>query len=471
MDGEPSLLRLALGAAFVLAAGASIAFGLGLGARRRLRRPAFLAIAWVLGLSILVPLLLLSGLAGLPVRAWGLALLAVGVAALGWYFRWRRPAAPESPAPAPFPTEAGPRWLALASRAVLVAAVAVFAWKVAIWPVWGWDHHAMWGVKARRMVVDGRLDLSFLASDGMRDARPDRPIGFSAMPLLLTLGGLPDDRTFKLLHLSLGLSLLVLLREGLARVGLRGSAADALTAWAAALPLFWDTEALGQAEMPLALWLVAAAVLLLPSRRETGAPRFAGWAGGIVLGFLPWIKQEGSTLAAVLAVAAIACLPREAWGRALRSMLPPTLLLGGLNLWFYQTQLAPGVGFTSGDPLARLAERLPAAASLVAYMARSFLLPDALGFWLAFALALGVALWQRRTLALGLAGVVTAQLLIYMAVTFIVFLPPRAHVDAAFSRIIAALMPLAMLAVGAVLAPRESRRPVRARPLRPEDAF
>ncbi len=469
MAGEPTLLRLLAGTALVFAAGASVAGALGLGRRLGFMPwgPAFAALAWVLGFSLAVPLLLLSGLAGLPIRPWSVAGLLLVLVLGSWLLvRWLARAAPAEPEPTAAEPRAAaaaePRWLAIAARAVLLAALALFVWKMAVWPVWGWDHHAMWGVKARRMVVEGRLDLAFLATEEMRDARPDRPLGYSAAPLLLTLGGLPGERAFKLLHLGCGLALLALLREGLLRLRLGTSAAEALTAWAAALPLFWDTEAVGQAEMPLALWAVATTVLLLPAHAYPGARRAAWTAGGVALGFLPWIKQEGLTLAALLALALVVASPREGrstwWRLRLRELhwlLPPAFALTGASLWVYFTQLPPGVGFTAGDPLARLSERLPEAASLLAYMGRSFLLPDALGFWFAFAAAVAAALWRRSRLALALAAVVAAQVLIYTASTFIVYLPPRAHVDAAFSRILAALMPLGMLVIGATLAPAQ----------------
>ena len=59
--------------------------------------------------------------------------------------------------------ERWPRPVVLQARIALISAVALFLVKVVLAPLWSWDHFAIWGLKSRRMVVQGRLDLGFLA--------------------------------------------------------------------------------------------------------------------------------------------------------------------------------------------------------------------------------------------------------------------------------------------------------------------
>jgi hypothetical protein len=448
-------------AASVLAAAVGVAALVPVWWRRRRSPPdpaCHLAVAWTTGLALLVPPLLVAGLWHLPLTAATLAAAALLLAALLSAARRRSGVAAWlpllTPLAEPAATGGWERLLRRASWAVLAAALGVAAWKVAAMPLWSWDHYAIWGVKAERMLLGGRLDLSFLHTRAMVDSRPDYPLGLPLAWRYLALGARPGAAGYKLLHGVFALALVVVLRRGLA--GLSGSTplANALTAWAVAMPLFWDTALVGVAEVPLALVATVAAVLLAVGRGED-----ARWGAGIALGFLPWIKAEGLVLALLLGALGLGAGAGEEETPAWRRRLPvalPALVGIALALWIGTTQLAPAVGFFSGDPLARAAERLPRGGEILGWMGRMLTAPDALLFWPLFALAALVAALRRRALALRLAGVVAVQLALYMGVTFFVYLPPRMHLDASFGRITAALVPLGMLALGAALGPKEA---------------
>lgn len=430
---------------------------------RRRRSPpepvCHLAIAWTTGLALLVPPLLVAGLWHLPLTAATLVAAALFLAALLSAARRRSGGAAWLPLLTPLAEPAtGGVWgrlLRRASWAVLAAALGVVAWKVAAMPLWSWDHYAIWGVKAERMLLGGRLDLSFLHNQAMVDSRPDYPLGLPLAWRYLALGARPGAAGYKLLHGLFALALAVVLRRGLA--GLSGSTplANGLTAWTVSMPLFWDTALVGVAEVPLALVATVAAVLLTVGRGED-----ARWGAGIALGFLPWIKAEGLVLALLLGGLGLFAGAGEddlpAWRRRLPVALPALVGIG-LALWIRATQLAPAVGFLSGDPLARAAERLPYWLEILGWMGEMLVAPSSLLFWPLLAVAALVAALRRRGLALGLAGVVAVQLALYMGVTYFVYLPPRMHLDASFGRITAALVPLGMLALGAALGPREPR--------------
>jgi hypothetical protein len=448
------------------------------------------------GLAVLIPAALLAGIAGLPLGAGSLAGLALLLAGLllvarrcGGGASGDMPVAGTLRA-AVTVGEAGPepgaRLVARLAALALLAAIALLVGKVAAMPLWSWDHYAIWGVKARRIVAEGRLDLAFLKSQEMVDSRPDYPLGLPLAWRVLELGGSPSAAGYKLIHLGFGLALLVLLRQGLAALGTGPPLADGLAAWTACLPLFWDTEAVGLAEMPLALWAVAATLLLVPAVGRPGEPLHVGRsvAAGLARGLLPWIKQEGWTIALLLGVVALqrrswlGRLGRAAWRPALPTEEPrraagrpgkrhgtrlrspaaalavlsaPFLVLAGLERWIAAAFLPPGVPFLSGEPLARLAERLPQAPELLARMGSYLVLPDALGFWPALAAAAVLAVVRRNGTALALAAVVAGQLALYVVLPFLAYLPPEMHLDASFSRVTAALMPLGVLAIGAAL--------------------
>lgn len=470
--------------------------------------PGRVSLAWVLGVSLLAPAALLAGLAGLPLAPWSLLGIGVTLACalrlahagfaregLATGSRYRTPEATgESPPDDRFSLEVEPqRSLLWISRLVLAGAVIAVAWKVAAMPLWSWDHFAIWGVKARRMVAEGSLDLAFLRTQEMVDSRPDYPLGLPLAWRVLALGAAPTAAGYKLAHGLFGLALLALLRRGLGGLGNPAPLANALTAAAACLPLFWDTEAVGLAEMPLALWTLAAAVLLLelaPQPAEAcGGPSSLALPAGLALGFLPWIKPEGASLAVFLGLAGLALAIRRDPGepeapltargpepaakrmarrgpaqrlaacRGLAGAAAAGLVLVAVERTIAALHLAPGVSFLSGDPLARLGERLPRAGELLARMGSTLLARDTLGFWVAFGAALLGAALRRRAVAAALAGAVLGQLALYAALPFLVYLPPEQHLDASFARVTAALMPLGLLAIGAAVGSGPLARP------------
>ena len=405
-----------------------------------LGRPATLALAWLLGLALLAPLALALGLLGIPLRPWSLVPLALGAAGVAWLIARR------SSGEAAVPQFTAPEQPALlwAARAVLAAAILLALLRVAVMPLWSWDHHAIWGVKARRLAAEGGVSLTFLNTPEFKDARPDYPLGFPTAALVHAWGRPPSPLAFKAFHLLASLALLALLAAALRVSGAGRAAALVLTAWVAAMPLFWDTEAVGQAEMPLALVSVAALTLLLLTRTQPALAPLAGLA----LGFLPWIKHEGWPLAVALGAWGLWSAAGGARRTLLQHLAAGALPLVALERLVAFLFLPPGVGFFSGDPLARLGERLPQAGSILAAMLRHLAAPEALGLWLLLPFVLVALALRRDHLALGLALVVGFQLALYMVISFGVYLPPLDHIRASFPRITAALAPLAVVLVG-----------------------
>ena len=407
------------------------------------------AVAAATGFALLVPLLALCGVAGLPIRAWTIVAIALGTAV---FLRTRLARAPSSEAaalsPAPLPG---------LSVTALVPAMAfgAFAWKISRVPVWCWDHYAVWGMKSRRMIWAGLLDLDFLQIVPFSRMNAEYPVGLPLGWRVLTLGRPLTELDVKLCHVLFAAAVVLLVRRSLLERGVEVWWADGLAALAAISPLFWDTESLGIAEMPLAAAALAGACLAL---RPDGFRGRGAFTTGLVLGSLPWIKKEGLSLSLLLLAVGLLSResPRERRWRGI--LLAPSVwaALAGGALLFEWTVLRPSPGFFAGSWLDRVESRLPHAWVVISAAARELLAPDWYGFWLLFPLGVLLAIVRRRLAALALSGAVLIQAAIYVSVYFGTYLEPVAHVHSSFFRLMAALLPLAALAVGLAFAPRET---------------
>jgi hypothetical protein len=390
---------------------------------------------------------------GLPIRA---RVLVAGelLLALGFrLFRFRRSTPGISAEPPPI---AG---IGRLSFLVLGASFLVAAGKWLEVPLWSWDHFAIWGMKARRMVQDGILDLGFLRLSGFQYSVTDYPVGLPLAWRVLALA-LPEEPFFRAAQVLLGLGLVLLLRRVALRIADSRALADILAALLCASPLYWDTEGLGLADLPLAFFAVASIALVLKARDRL-APV---WVAGLVIGFLSWVKTEGVLLALLLLVFGAFLLlrgrPPDA-GR-LASLALPAILLNSASFLVARYLLSPGVSFFWGDWRGRAASRLRHPGEIVALLGKELLRKEWLGLWVVFALGLLTCLLTGRALPSLLFGIVFLMLGSYSAVYFATYLDPRQHIENSFFRIAAALVPLGMAAIPFALeSSRRGHRPNR----------
>jgi hypothetical protein len=475
-----TLLRIALSSA------AAIAGGLPLVAPRGRPAAGDLAAAWTLALGNAAVLALAAGLAGMPLSAPAFLVLLIAPGAAAVALRRRqprptggagepvppgfdgsgsakgamaagipvatRPAAAES-APGRSGSDSALLWL---TRIALACALAVLIWKYVQAPLWGWDHFAIWGVKARRMLQGGHLRLDFLAS--LYQTRTDHPLGIPMAWLVLTLGRAPTPAVFKLLHTLFALALVAILRTAVQLLTSFPALGNAAAAALAVSPLLWDTEIVGLCEVPLALWALAALLLLLPRAGEPLARRHF-WLPSLAVGFLPWIKQEGLVLGLQLLLLGALLLARR--GRriampGLAQLAAPALLLMAGALAMQRFILPPGVSFFVGPWLQRGLARLPMTFAILRQCAGDLLEPDWLGFWILLTLATCVAAVTRKTLTLALAAVVWSQVLLYVLTAYFSYIYPPEHLRAAFFRICGPLVPIGLLAMAALLRNQQS---------------
>lgn len=463
-----SALDLGIGTILALLVGWSLLRPLGSRSGRLAAfSPGGLSLALVFGITLLVGIgfpLARLGMPVIPGAIGGLAIL-LSTACLV-FFHFRRPRPPFLGLEEEAPGDGTSRLAGL----LVVAGLALFLVKIGFAPLWTWDHFAVWGMKSRRMVVDGALDLGFLDLGIFRRSEAHYPLGLPFAWRLLALGAVPGDLAFKVCHALFGLALVAVTRQGLLLASGSRRIANGLTAWLAVSPVLWDTIGLGHADLPMALWAITVLVLVLGA---IGAPEGAGrqaqtapgtafplGLAGVAAGFLPWIKQEGLLLALTLLAASALLLWRSRLPnrprRLLELGLPAGVTLAASRL-AANVARTHGVDFFAGSWWVRAAIRVPHFQVILRAAAGELFAADWLGIWIAFFLTAAICVVSRARRRPGtgtaavLCGLVGALLAVYVAVYFVTVLPPMEHLRGSFFRILSPLTPLALVAVAALL--------------------
>jgi hypothetical protein len=345
-----------------------------------------------------------------------------------------------------------------ATRLLVLGGLGLLAWKTLVLPLWSWDHFAMWGAKARMMAAGG-LDLGFLHGPFGHPSRPDHPLGLPALWLLFSAFRVPGESLFKLSHVLFGVALAGCFFGAARRLGASGWLATLLTAFVSVSPLYGDSEMAGLAEMPLALWVCAAAAWL--ARGPLG--RRAALAAGITIGFLPWVKQEGWPLALLLLAAALLWNPgNQPTTGSVRSAAwigTPVLALSALALAYQRLVLPADAGFVGGGWGQRALDRLVELPATLRVAAGELFAADWLGFWWVMLLVPALAILRRNRAAMILASVVWIQAALYFMMCFLSFAPPADQLRAAFYRTCSVLVPLGLLSIAALSRPSRASGP------------
>ncbi len=416
------------------------------------------AVGWclaVVGGGLLTQLGLVDHIGG------GLALLLWGLAMAAAVTVRARDGGPEGGRPG-----SGPDTLQLAAAALAVTGLGLVAWKVLLAPLWSWDHVAIWGFKARYLAEGGALA-------GFADvptSAPHYPLGVPAATALLGAGGALDATLFKVLHLTLVAAAALLTVAASGALGAPRWAQPWLALGVALLPLFWSTEILGLAELPLALALALALVHLAPA--TSGSVRDRRWRHvllfALALGALAFSKDEGLALAVLLLAVACGLVYRRQGPRGAALFLAPGVAL--LALARVSLPLTEhGTGFADGDWRSRLSERLQAPGDILSASATELLRAESGWVWLAATLG-GVWLLVRAARAWSVArrerapspplaplpllvlGVMGVQCTAYVAIYFVTYLDPEPHIISSLARI-ATPLELGLLAALAAAIP------------------
>lgn len=372
----PVLLAFALAIPMLLG-GALVAAALRRGPALEMGQLA--ALAWILGAGAVTLGELWLGALGFP-AALRLAVLATcGVAAGAWLLlAWRRRASAArrdllAPTRAvrnsPWSPFEGLMAVALAAQVVLVAILAV-GQPLSIWD--GWAH---WGMKARTIFLEGGVTPAVYADLTRASTHLAYPLH---VPLLdsWVYGwlGVPDDRLVGAIGLATFVALLAFSFGTLRRWGLERGAALAITAVLGSLAHVWRLAAAGYADVPAALLLAAAVVLLVEwlERGGTGALVL----GAATAGLLGWTKMEGLVLLVILlalmVAAAFAASEAALRRRARQAIVGLTVLGVALSggWWAFALGHAPDLAEydVAISTLLANAERLPTIVSMQAAM-------------------------------------------------------------------------------------------------------
>lgn len=334
----------------------------------------------------------------------------------------------------------------LAAQIVIVVVVAVGR------PLWGWDSWATWGIKSRTIFLEGSITPTLFADPSRGPTLLGYPLLFPLVEAWLYAWlGAPDDRLVGLIAVLFYLGLIAVFHAAVCRRGIEPRVALAATTALATTPLVVGLSAMVFADIPLALLMLIGTVYFV-EWVEGGAPGTLAIAA-IASGLMPWTKREGLALLAAIVAAVIVAgwKSRRAWiGGA--ALVGSAALLSGPWWFVVATNRVQFLDFQPVGPTAFWSNlsRLPTIARLEL---TSFASPDWNFLW-PLAAIFALVHWRmlvrpsratsRFAVALPLAVVfyISGTSLGYV---FSTYAPYQQHVLTSFYRLLAQVLPLAVL--------------------------
>lgn len=415
------------------------------------------ALAWALGTgAVSLALFALNGL-GLSVPA-QIVVLAIGLGAVGLALGWGtlriglRHRAARGPA-APPPSTLGRAHLIQGLLSGLIGVEVAYVALLAVGrPLIVWDSWVNWALKARIILLDGRITAAAFSDPSRLVTQLDYPL-LAPLVQVWTFGwtgtGALDDRWAGVPAVGFFLALLGVCYSLLRRFGAGRTVALALVAALGAMVHIYLLAALVFVDVPLTLYAASAggyAALWLRTRNR-GALAIAALAGGL----LPWTKREGLILLAMLCLALLLAhgRRRRAW-LAVGAFAGAALALSGPWWAFVAANRIPNVAFLpiNWATFQANAGRLPVIAR---YELQSLLSVNWAFVWpVVAALALPATRGRQRwrvSFFLPLAGLLY---LVTMGLGYVFsdFVPYQQHILSSIDRILAHVLPLAMLWLG-----------------------
>jgi hypothetical protein len=348
-------------------------------------------------------------------------------------------------------------WLLLAALGITLLCVLIIAVGQ---PLHYWDSWTIWGFKARTIFLEQRISPALYSDPSHAITHPDYPLRVPLVEAWLYQWlGAPDDRLAGLLALGDYTALIAISYGYLLRNGLSTQRALLAAAVIGTMPALALLAAEVYADVPLALYaLIAACYLYEWSER---GKRGALYVGAMGAGFLPWTKREGWILLAAilfaLLVVSFAARNRDRMRRAFFGALAGGLAPAVIAAPWYVFTLREGVSSTDFLPLtlATLGANLDRIPTIARVILGDLLNPE-WSFVIPLALAvLLILIWRGRERA-PLVFFLLAALLYIVAISFLfvwsAFTPFVSHVLSAGYRLIAQVLPLAVIALGITIA-------------------
>lgn len=323
-------------------------------------------------------------------------------------------------------------------------------------PLAGWDGWTSWGMRARTIFLEGGVTPAVYADPSRASTQPGYPL---LTPLLQAwlYGwlGVDDDRLAGVVLWLYYAALVGLVYGAVRRRGAANSRLRPLLAAAAVASIPWLVTLTGFAYVDGALAALAAvAALYLVDWLESGA-RGALVLAVVAAGLMPWAKQEGLVLAAVLLLAALLVHPpwrsRRGWAAAAAGAAAALTTAG---VWrIMAAGSPPSVAYlplaaeTLQENLNRVPEIWRTVRSVLASAEFSFVWPVALLFGLS---TLALPAWQRRAVWRSEATLLPLASVLYLAMVSATYLlsafqPYQQHVLASFFRLASQVVALPVI--------------------------
>ncbi len=348
--------------------------------------------------------------------------------------------------------------------ALLLMQFCVVAWQTLNQPLLT-DGLFSWEFKARLAFLGGgRIPAEYFSDPSRQWTHPNYPL---CIPLaeywFYAWTGRCDQGLAKLPFIFLYASGTALLFSGVKKISgesWRGALAAALVFFVPSLLMEPGSTTSGWADAPLAIVFLAAVICLLEYAAQGGgrALMLCGFCAGI----LPWVKQEGAVLWAILcAVACCVAWRRREVARALMAGVPGVAVIVGWKFFLAFAKTPPSTEFLPlrMETFAANIDRVP---FIVNFLARQIFDWHR---WSALWIAMLFALWQlARSKEKNVAGILTACIFLPIAFFSSVYIFSgwddfRIHVSTSLPRLLIDVSLVAVLSIALVfpsLFPRKS---------------
>jgi hypothetical protein len=353
--------------------------------------------------------------------------------------------------------------------ALLAAQIAIICW-VSLKHTLGWDGLLVWEIKARYAFLNGGvLPDAYFQGPGRSFSHPDYPLAipFTQLWLYVWLGEANQfwAKIIFPIFYSVGALLLALLGARITGRRWVGLLLAVLLFFVPQASFSTGSAIVGYADFPLAVfYLSSVGYLLCALRSEDAGASLPVLAG--CLACLPWIKNEGAILWAVVAgVVAVLILAGRIPRRYLLALFPGLVVALAWRIFLWTLSAPSTSDFLSINKETALAnfQRLPSIYRVI--LAEVSTGQDWGIFWAVAALAFLFLIFRWRYLTERLLMVFIALPVALYSFTYVFSSWPHYldHVASSIPRLLMQLVPVTMLGIGVALVEvTSSRRPTSA---------
>ncbi len=337
--------------------------------------------------------------------------------------------------------------------AVALVSIACFGWVTVTLQAVHSDFVYHWGVKGQRFAMARGIDWTFLTFPEGAIFHPDYPhLVPNAYAAIAVLSGVWSERAILLTNVALVVILWLVVREGLARLGVEGvehqAGVASIVGLVAGFAIYYNQA--GGADLPMAISLTAAGLMLcVIDRASSESSPMSDFLGlGFVLAFLATSKLEGLVAAVWLGLVFLLFMRRQWLAKPLRLLAVAGPAAAVVVPWFV-AMMSLGLLRGTGSAHALQTDRLTTVAGAVFEVMTA-------SYWQMLPLllfTLPVLLVIRRTRMLAL--VVLGPMVVY-GVTFLTSEnDPVMYIAMTVPRLLLHFLPTTVVAIVVALGLRE----------------